>query len=72
MTANKEHTSSTDSSVLGGSIAVVILVLICAVALVAISKYTKLKELLCCKVSWSVAETEKGIPLMVKASKQDV
>ncbi|XP_052089016.1 uncharacterized protein LOC127725782 isoform X2 [Mytilus californianus] len=71
VTANKEHPRSTDSNVYGGSIAVVILFLICAVALVAISKYSKLKEILCCRLSWREENIEREIPLMVQASKQN-
>lgn len=68
VTTNKKHTRSTDSNVLGGSIVVVILALICIVALVAISKYTKLKEIFCCNLSRSRENTERGIPLIVQAS----
>lgn len=82
VTKNRKHISyiTIEWSVVGGIIAVIILFCVCLVALVVLSKHGKLKDLVCCKVSWG-GESNDGdirtifnqmVMMSKKSSNQDI
>ncbi|OPL33311.1 hypothetical protein AM593_04380, partial [Mytilus galloprovincialis] len=63
VTTKEEKSVCSESVVVDGTIACVLLFLFCIVALVAISKYRNIKDVICCNVTWKGETITAIVPI---------
>lgn len=66
VTTKEEKSVCSELVVVDGTIACVLLFLFCIVALVAISKYRKIKDVICCNVSWKGENIYAEVPIIIQ------